>query len=147
MSGIQGRRRVGRSVGALFAGVLTGVVLSLGTDMLLRAGGILPPLGQYMSAGLFLLATAYRTVYGVAGSYVAARLAPSRPMAHAMWLGVLGMAVCILGAAATWNKGPEFGPPWYPLALVALALPQSWAGGKLGELQHPESQQIQPEGI
>ena len=58
MSGIQGRRRVGRSVGALFAGVLTGVVLSLGTDMLLRAGGILPPLGQYMSAGLFLLATA-----------------------------------------------------------------------------------------
>jgi prolipoprotein diacylglyceryltransferase len=31
----------------------------------------------------------------------------------------------------TWSAGPEFGPKWYPLALVALALPSVWAGGKL----------------
>ena len=35
-------------------------------------------------------------------------------------------------AAATWNKGPEFGPHWYPLALVATALPCAWLGGRLG---------------
>ena len=137
MSDPQSPRRIGRSVWALLAGVLAGVILSIGTDMALRAAGILPPLGQPMSDALFLLATVYRTVYGVSGSYLTARLAPYRPMAHAMALGAAGMAVCILGAVTTWNKGPEFGPHWYPLALVVLALPQSWAGGKLRELQLP----------
>jgi hypothetical protein len=42
-----------------------------------------------MADALLLLATAYRTVYGVAGSDLAARLAPGRPMAHALALGVL----------------------------------------------------------
>ncbi len=31
----------------------------------------------------------------------------------------------------TWDRGPEFGPHWYPLALVATALPCAWAGGLL----------------
>jgi hypothetical protein len=31
--------------------------------------------------------------------------------------------------------GPAFGPHWYPLALVALAMPQSWLGGKLRVMQ------------
>ena len=137
MSAPQSPRRIGRSILALFAGMLAGVILSIGTDMALRAAGILPPLGQPMSDALFLLATVYRTVYGVSGSYLTARLAPYRPMAHAIVLGAVGMAVCILGAVMTWNKGPEFGPHWYPLALVVLALPQSWAGGKLRELQLP----------
>lgn len=81
-----------------------------------------------------MLATAYRTDYGVAGSYIAARLAPYRPRAHALVLGVVGVAVCIAGAVMTWDNGPEFGPHWYPLALVALGIPQSWAGGRLREL-------------
>ena len=76
---------------------------------------------------LFLLATLYRTVYGIAGSYVTARLAPSHPMGHAMALGFAGLAVSIGGAAAGWS----FGHHWYPLALVALALPTAWAGGQL----------------
>jgi hypothetical protein len=78
-----------------------------------------------------LLATIYRTIYGVFGSYIAARLAPDRPMLHAMILGVLGFAVSILGAVATWNGGPAFGPHWYPVALVVLALPTAWVGGKI----------------
>ena len=130
-------QNVGRSLRALLAGALAGVVLSIGTDMLLRATGFLPPLGKPMADGLFLLATIYRTVYGIAGSYIAARLAPDRPMVHALMLGVIGTAVCILGAVVTWDKGPEFGPHWYPLALVVLGMPQSWAGGRLSELQLP----------
>jgi hypothetical protein len=128
-------QQIGRSTGALLAGALTGIVLSIGTDMLLRAAGVLSPLGQRMDDALFLLAAVYRTVYGIAGSYIAARLAPYRPMAHALLLGVVGLAVCIAGAVVTWDKGPEFGPHWYPLALVALGMPQSWAGGKLREWQ------------
>ncbi len=84
-----------------------------------------------MSASLFLLATAYRLVYGILGSYIAARLAPNRPMFHALALGVIGLFASTAGAAATWDAGPAFGPKWYPLTLVATALPCAWIGGKI----------------
>jgi hypothetical protein len=38
-----------------------------------------------------------------------------------------------MGAVATWNRGPEFGPHWYPVALILLALPCVWAGARLRE--------------
>ena len=66
------------------------MVLSLGTDLALRAAGVFPPLGQEMSDALFVLATVYRTLYGVVGSYVTARLAPDRPMGHALVGGLIG---------------------------------------------------------
>jgi drug/metabolite transporter (DMT)-like permease len=128
-------RRILRSIGALLAGVLAIVVLSVGTDVLMNAIGIFPLPGQPMGDGLLMLATAYRTVYGIAGSYIAARLAPYRHMSHALALGVIGLVLSILGAVATWNKGPAYGHAWYPLALVALAVPNAWAGGKLYEKQ------------
>jgi hypothetical protein len=118
-------------------GIVAGIILTLGTDVVLHATGVFPPWGQSMVGfdGPLLLATIYRTVYGVAGSYVAARLAPDRPMLHALVLGAIGLGVSILGAVVTWNRGPAFGPHWYPLALVALAMPQAWAGGKLRVMQ------------
>ncbi len=128
-------RRIGRSIGAVLASMLAVIVISIGTDVVLHTTGVFPPWGQPVSDAPLLLATAYRTVYGVAGGYIAARLAPNRPMTHALALGVLGLAVSILGAAVTWNKGPAFGPHWYPLALIVLAMPQCWAGGKLWEMQ------------
>ena len=97
--------------------------------------GIFPPLGQPMSDALFLLATAYRIVYGVAGSYITARLAPDRPMQHALVGGAVGLVLSIVGAVATWNRVPSLGPHWYPLALVATALPCAWLGGKLRLIQ------------
>ena len=36
-----------------------------------------------------------------------------------------------MDALATWGRGPEFGPKWYPLLLIAVAIPCGWAGGKL----------------
>lgn len=130
-------RRIGRSIAAVLAGMFVGVVLTLGTDVMLHAIGVFPPWGQSMAGfeGALLLATVYRTVYGVVGSYLAAWLAPDRPMLHALILGAIGLAVTILGSVLTWNKGPAFGPHWYPLALIVLALPQAWAGGKLRLLQ------------
>jgi len=117
--------RIGRSIGAVLAGMIAGIVLSLGTDLVLHAARVFPPWGASMAGydGALLVATIYRTIYGVAGSYIAAWLAPHRPMLHAMVLGILGFSVCILGAVATWNGGPAFGPHWYPVALVVLALP------------------------
>ncbi len=126
-------RRLGRSVTAVLAALVANAVLSLGVDQLMHTLGVYPPWGQPMPDSLFLLATAYRVVYSVAGSYIAARLAPDRPMQHALALGAVGVVVSLAGTVATWNRGPEFGPKWYPLALIALAMPCAWAGGRLAQ--------------
>ena len=140
MNEAQPPRRILRSIGALFAGFVVVVVLSLGTDLVLHATGVYPPWGEAMSDALFLLATAYRTVYAVLGSYLTARLAPYAPMKHALAGGIVGLVLSTVGAVSTWDKGPEFGPHWYPLALVATSLPCAWAGGRLRTLQLPDDQ-------
>jgi peptidoglycan/LPS O-acetylase OafA/YrhL len=126
---------VGRSIGAVVAGIVVGLVLTLITDVVLHAMGVFPRWGQPVSDGPLVLATAYRIVFGVVGSYVAARLAPYGPMRHALIVGVIGFVASIAGAVATWNRGPAFGPHWYPLALIVTALPCAWVGGKLREMQ------------
>ena len=137
MSDANPPRRIGRSIAAVLAGMIMGIAITLGTDEVLHIIGVFPPWGASMVGfdGALLLATAYRTVYGVLGSYIIARLAPDRPMQHALVGGVIGLVASIVGAAATWNTGPAFGPHWYPLALVALAIPQAWMGGRLYEMQ------------
>jgi hypothetical protein len=126
-------RHISRSIGALVAGFLVGAGLSLGTDEILHVAAVFPPWGQPMSDALFLLATVYRIFYSVAGSYAMARLAPTRPMLHALVGGTVGFALSIVGAAATWNRG--LGPHWYPIAVAAIAMPCAWVGGKLRLMQ------------
>jgi hypothetical protein len=104
------------------------VVLSLGTDQLLHVLEVYPPWGQPMrDPGLLLLALAYRCVYAVVGSYIAARFAPHSPMRHAVVLGVLGLVLSVAGAIATIPM--DLGPAWYPIALGLTALPCAWLGG------------------
>ena len=122
-------RRIGQSILALFAGFVAGVVLSVGTDLGLHAVGLWPSLGQPMSEPLLLFATVYRTIYGIISAYIVARLAPFRPMEHALIGGAIGTVVSIIGAAVTWNRG--LGPHWYPVALIFVALPSAWVGGRL----------------
>jgi len=126
-----------RSIGAVFAGLIVIFVLSTAVDVVLHATGVFPPWGNPMSDPLFALATAYRIVISIGGCYIAARLAPDRPMKHALALGVVGVVVSIAATIATWNRGPEFGPKWYPIALVVVAMPCAWIGGKLAERKIP----------
>jgi hypothetical protein len=137
MSETNSSRHTLRSIGAVLAGMVVGIVITLGTDQLLHIAGVFPPWGQSMVGfdGALRLATAYRVFYGVAGTYIIARLAPNRPMLHALIGGVIGLIVSIVGAVATWNGGPAFGPHWYPLALIVTALPSAWVGGKLRLMQ------------
>jgi hypothetical protein len=133
VSATRPRRNIPRSIGAIFAGFAFVLIVTLATDQLLHVTGVFPPWGASMVGydAALLLATAYRIVFGIAGSYVTARLAPDRPMQHALLGGFIGLGLSIVGAAVTWNGGPAFGPHWYPLALVVTALPTAWAGGKL----------------
>ena len=135
MNDTQPPRRLGRSLFALLVGMLTAALLSLGTDLLMHKLGLFPPLGQQVSNPMLLVATVYRTVYGVFGAYLAARLAPHSPMTHALVLGMIGFVVSLAGAVVTWNMGPAYGPHWYPVILIVLAIPTAWVGGKLRTAQ------------
>jgi hypothetical protein len=119
-----------KSIWAIVAGMLVGAVLSIGTDLILEKTGIFPP----QQSGLFVawmlgLALIYRCIYNTAGCYVAAALAPNRPMGHALTLGGIGLVVTILGSIANWSASAS--AAWYPIALIVLTLPAAWLGGKL----------------
>lgn len=121
-------RRIGMSVVAVLAGLVAIFVLSLVTDQLFHSLGVYPPWGEPMTeAGHAILAFAYRCLYGVAGGYIAGRLAPRAPVAHALVLGGIGVVLSSLGVIAMWDMAPA----WFSLGLVVTALPVSWAGGAL----------------
>lgn len=130
--------RLGRSIGAIVAGAAVAIVLTVATDFGMQVAGLLSFAGEPASDRMLLLATAYRSLYGVIAGYVVARLAPHHPMRHVLIGGAAGLIVSIIGAAATWNRG--LGPHWYPVALIALAIPQAWAGGKLHVVQRGGSE-------
>ena len=124
-------RRLLRSTAAVLLGFFAVVVLSLGTDQVLHVLEVYPPWGQPMyDPGLLLLALTYRSVYAVLGSYIAARLAPHKPMRHALALGVVGLVLSVAGAVVAITMA-DLGPIWYPIALVLTALPCAWLGGVL----------------
>jgi H+/Cl- antiporter ClcA len=120
-----------KSLWAVFAGVLVVIVVTTLVDIALHLVHVYPPMGEPLTDALSVLATAYRIVIGMAGGWVTARLAPDRPMRHALALGLVGTVLGIVGLVATWNLG--LGPRWYPIALAVLAIPQSWAGGAIFE--------------
>jgi hypothetical protein len=124
-------KKILQSIGAVIAGAAVSILLEVGTDALMHATGIFPKGEGAMSDALFAMATAYRTIFGVLGAYITARLAPNRPMMHALILGALGTVAAVAGAIAMWDKMPEIGPKWYALVLIVLGLPSAWLGGKL----------------
>lgn len=123
-------RRTGRSILAILAGFFAVVILSLATDLLMHVVGVIPQIGQPVTDKPLLIATGYRIIYTIIGSYITARLAPYQPMLHALWGGFIGLVLGIIGAVSTWNH-PVFGPHWYPIAIIVIALPCAWAGGML----------------
>lgn len=116
-----------KSVTAIILGLVAVVVLSEGTDFVLRSLGVFPPLDQQgaYTDQMFAAALVYRTLAGVVGGYVTAALAPARSLLHATILGLIGLALSTTGAVAMW----EVGHNWYPVSLAALALPSAVLGG------------------
>jgi hypothetical protein len=122
--------RLGRSILAVAAGFIVVIVITLVTDAILHWTHFYPPLGEYNPGSVLIWATIYRTVYGIIGSYITARLSPRRPMKHALIGGLIGVALSTVGAAVTWNHIPPLGPHWYSVSLIIGALPTAWLGGK-----------------
>lgn len=137
ITNVRQQRNLFRSLLALLAGFFAVVLLSLGTDIALHAIGVFPPWSQPSPSGPLALATLYRALYGILGGYITARLAPNRPVEHAVIGGFIGTLIGAAGAIATWNHTPSMGPHWYPVAITLLALPTSCLGGKLRFQQLP----------
>ncbi len=117
-----------KSIGAVVAGFLTVVVLSIGTDAIVEAVCIFPPQDrpQDYVAWMLLLALLYRCAYTVLGGYVTAKLSPQNAARHVLVLGILGTLGGLSGTIAAWNLGNH----WYPIALTVTALPCTWLGGR-----------------
>jgi hypothetical protein len=119
-----------RSVLAVVAGLAAIVVASMAADEVAYALGLFPrPPKVTYETGSYLIATAYRAAIGVGGGWLAARLAPSRPMRHALIVGAIGVLLTGAGVAAAFTM--ELGPVWYPIALLIVTLPCAWLGGRL----------------
>jgi hypothetical protein len=119
-------RRPLRSVGAVVAGLAVIVAGSLATDQLLHTLGVYPPWGEPMfDTGLNLLALGYRAAWTVLGGWVAARLAPRAPVAHAIALGAVGLVLGVLGAVGAWGMSPG----WFLVAVAVTGPICAWAGG------------------
>jgi len=126
MNGVTMNKR--KSIWAIFAGFLTVVLLSTGTDFILEKTGIFtPPEQGFFTTWMMVLAFAYRSVYTIAGGYVTASLAPQNPMRHVVILGCIGTAAGIAGVFIGWNLSDH----WYPIALAATGFLFTWVGGKI----------------
>jgi len=121
-----------RSILAIVAGFLVIGALAFGTGMALAAAGVFPPATEPITdVGLLLLETAFVAVYAIFGCWLAAFLAPSNPMRHALVLGVLGLAFNVMGTVM--NAGLR--PTWALALNLALVMPYAWIGGRLREQQ------------
>jgi hypothetical protein len=119
-----------RSVAAVLAGFITVFFLSTATDFLLEATGVFtPPSEGFFVTWMIVLAVVYRTIYTALGGFLAARLAPHRPMLHAVILGAIGVVMGTLGAVVSAGRSPL----WFPVLLIVLTLPAVWFGAKVAE--------------
>ena len=121
-----------KSIGAVLAGLIFIVVASYVVDTILEITGIFtPPSAGFHTTWMVVTATLYRTIISIVGCFIAAFLAPSRPMLHALVLGFIGLAAST--AAAVVVIPMDLSPAWYPIVLAAEAVPCAWVGGMLAE--------------
>jgi hypothetical protein len=122
-----------RSIFAVVVGFLIIGALSMGTAQVLQQNmpAAFGPGGRVDSVGLLLFMQGCVAVYAICGCWLAARLAPNRPMTHALVLGALGLVFNIIGVATRWDTAPA----WYQILALALVMPYAWLGGRLREQQ------------
>lgn len=120
-------KTISRSILAFVAAIAATFTLSYATDAALVAAGVMDSNALPDSVAIVALIIAYRSAYNVLGAYIVAKLAPKRPMTHAMVLAVLGI-IGSLSAMAALSDSSQY---YYPIILSILVLPSTWLGVKL----------------
>ena len=123
-----------RSILAVVAGFLVIGLLAVGTDLaVIRAfPAHFDAKGGTTNPAFLALALAYVGVYATFGCWLAARLAPSHPMRHALVLGARGLAFNVAGSMARWETAPVL---WYHALGLGTTMLWAWLGGWIRERQ------------
>jgi hypothetical protein len=111
-----------RSVIAVVAGYL---VFGVSSAILFRVSGQDPHL--LPGPGFLLCSLAYGAAFAASGGYLAARLAPRRPMLHAGVVAALLTLGAVGSAAADWSAGSI----WSQALVLFVMAPAALAGGYL----------------
>jgi hypothetical protein len=127
-----------RGVLAILAGFVFVGVTHTGTDTILESLGIFtPPTVRFDTTWMLVTAIVYRNLFLIAAGYLTAALAPQPKMRYVIILGIIGSVVGVVGIFVAVSK--DFGPAWYPIALVVLGFPCVWLGGKLRSRRYIEN--------
>ena len=120
-----------RSVLAVVVGFVVIGALAFGTGALTASmwPGALDANGNPATNVARVVQLLYVGVFAVFGCWLAGRLAPNRPMAHALTVGVLGL---ILNVASGWAV-KDAHPAWYLAAGIGTTMLWAWIGGRLAE--------------
>lgn len=130
------------NIGAVLGGFLLTLILTRGTDIFLENTGIFPTVEEQQKYGfnilwMNILAIAYRIVFTMLGGYFTAKLSANKPMRNVIILGILGTLIAVIGNIVV-SKIPEMAnvlPLWFSIALVIIAFPSVWLGGKLAKVE------------
>ncbi len=107
--------------------IVTGV-LSTAVDHVFHVTGVYPPYGEPMyDTGLLILASFYRLLFQILGSYAMSVIARDKAMTAGWIVGVLGTLLWLSGGIFMQGMGPL----WYPIAGALLSIPSVLTGVKL----------------
>ena len=123
-------KNIFKSVGAILLAFIVSALLSVATDFLLEAIGVLsdPSEGLFIT-WMIIVVLFYRAIYLALAGFLVARLAPSKPMTHAMILGVTGTIITLL--ALLDPTFDEKAPIWFVITLAGITIPSIWLGVKI----------------
>lgn len=117
-----------RSILAVVAGSVVWMVVALGLDFLLIS--MFPhwadSRGRVESIPVLFLMLSYSTGTEVLAGYVTGWVARRREVMHALVLGLLQFAMGIVATIKMWDTAPA----WWHVAILALVVPATVAGGQ-----------------
>ena len=128
-----------RSILAIVVGFVLIGVLSFGMGVVVR--NWMPEAfstGQVDDPMILSLTLGYIFIFIIMGCYLTGRLAPQKPMTHALILGVLELILIIVGTMSHWDMAPT----WYHAAALLMVMPAAWLGGRQAEIKERQISKI-----
>ena len=124
------KKNIFKSIGVIIVGFMVSALLSIVTDFLLESIGVLPdPSKGLFDTGMIILVLFYRGIYNIVSGFLVAKLAPGKPMLHAMILGAIGTILTVLATFAP--SFAEKAPLWFGYTLAAITIPTLWSGVRI----------------
>ena len=120
---------------ALIVGLSTVFILSGLTDVALIKVGFYPNDNNPASftGTMLIVSLLYRLPYQIIGCFLAGILS-TKPMFYSMLLGTIGALIATVGTIVNWNMTSTDTMHYFCIALIFLAFPTAWIGGKLSSI-------------